>query len=77
MAPEEDTITEEPGQSNHNQPQTGIMSAKLLAEEIVKLLSFSDTERKQVEGTTTKQWQCEGWYPQKTSAKEFSPPGNS
>ncbi|CAH3140007.1 unnamed protein product [Porites evermanni] len=28
--PEEDTITEEPGQSNHNRPQTGIMSAKLL-----------------------------------------------
>ena len=54
--PEEDTITEEPGQSNHNQPQTGIMSAKLLeilssdpktsTEEIVKLLFFSDTEQK-------------------------------
>ena len=28
--PEEDTITEEPGQSNHNRLQTGIMSAKLL-----------------------------------------------
>ena len=55
-SPEEDTITEEPGQSNHNQPQTSIMSAKLLeilsnhpktsTEEIVKLLSFSDTEQK-------------------------------
>ena len=54
--PEEDTITEEPGQSNHNRLQTGIMSAKLQeilsndpktsTEEIVKLLSFSDTERK-------------------------------
>ena len=54
--PEEDTITEEPGQSNHNRLQTGIMSAKLLeilsndpktsTEEIVKLLSFSDTEQK-------------------------------
>ena len=51
--PEEDTITEEPGQSNHYWRWTGIMSAKLLqilsndpktsAEEIVKLLSFSDT----------------------------------
>lgn len=70
--PEEDTITEEPGQSNHQPPQTGIMSAKLLeiltnnpetsAEEIVKLLSFSDTERKLVERTTIKQWQCEEWY---------------
>jgi len=54
--PEEDTITEEPDQSNHNWPQTSIMSAKLLeilsndpktsTEEIVKLLSFSDTERR-------------------------------
>ena len=54
--PEEDTITEEPGQSNHNRLQTGIMSAKLLeilsndpktsTEEIVKLLFFSDTEQK-------------------------------
>ena len=74
--PEEDTITEEPGQSNHNRPQTGIMSAKLLeilsndpktsAEEIVKLLSFSDTERKQVERTTIKKWQCEECYLHKT-----------
>ena len=74
--PEEDTITEEPGQSNHNRSQTSIMSAKLLeilssdpktsAEEIVKLLSFSDTERKQVERTTTKQWHCEEWYLHKT-----------
>ena len=50
------------------------MSSKLLeiltnnpetsAEEIVKLLSFSDTERKLVERTTIKQWQwqCEEWY---------------
>ena len=74
--PKEDTITEEPGQSNHNLPQTGIMSAKLLeilnndpktsAEEFVKLLSFSDTERKQVERTTTKQKHCEEWYLHKT-----------
>ena len=28
--PEEDTITEEPRQSNHNRTQTGIMSVKLL-----------------------------------------------
>ena len=28
--PEEHTITEEPGQSNHHPPQTGIMGAKLL-----------------------------------------------
>ena len=62
--PEEDTITEEPGQSNHNRLKTGIMNAKLLeilrndlktsAEETVQLLSFSETERKQVERTTVK-----------------------
>jgi len=61
-APEEDTITEEPCQSNHHRPKTGKMNAKLLEilrndpktsiEEIVQLLSFSDTEQKQVERTT-------------------------
>ena len=74
--PEKDTITGEPGQFNHNWPKTGIMRAKLLeiltndpktsTEEIVKVLSFSDSERKQVERTTTKQWQCEEWYLHKT-----------
>ena len=52
--PEEDTITEEPGQSNHHRPKSGIRNAKLLqilrndpktsADEIVQLLSFHDTE---------------------------------
>ncbi|CAH3158260.1 unnamed protein product [Porites lobata] len=75
-SPEKDTITGEPGHSNHNRPKTGIMRAKLLeiltndpktsTEEIVKVLSFSDSERKQVERTTTKQWQCEEWYLHKT-----------
>ena len=47
--PEKDTITGEPGHSNHNRPKTGIMRAKLLeiltndpktsTEEIVKILS--------------------------------------
>ena len=70
--PEKDTITGEPGHFNHNRPKTGIMRAKLLeiltndpktsTEEIVKVLSFSDSERKQVERTTIKQWQCEEWY---------------
>ena len=60
--PEEDTITEEPCQPNHHSPKTGKMNAKLLeilrndpktsTEEIVQLLSLSDTERKQVERTT-------------------------
>ena len=35
---------------------------KTPAEEIVQLLSFSYTEREQVERTTVKQWQCEEWY---------------
>ena len=74
--PEKDTITGEPGQSNHHWPKTGIMRAKLLeiltndpkpsTEEIVKVLSLSDSERKPVERTTTKQWQCEEWYLHKT-----------
>ena len=69
---EEDKITEAAGQSNHYHQKTGIMNAKLLeilrnypktpAEKIVQLLSFSDTEREQVERTTVKQWQCEEWY---------------
>ena len=35
---------------------------KTPAEKIVQLLSFSDTEREQVERTTVKQWQCQEWY---------------
>lgn len=60
--PEEDTITEEPCQSSHHRPKTGKLNAKRLeilrndprtsTEEIVQLLSSSDTERKQVERTT-------------------------
>ena len=70
--PEEDTITEAAGQSNLYHQKTGIMNVKLLqilsndpkfpAEKNVQLLSFSDTEREQVERTTVKQWQCEEWY---------------
>ena len=76
MVVQKKTITEDPGQSHHNQPQTGIMNAKLLEtlsndpktteEEIVQLLSFSETEQEQVERTTTKQWQCQEWYLHKT-----------
>ena len=84
--PEEDTITEEPCQSNHHRPKTGKMNAKLLEilrndpktsiEEIVQLLSFSDTEQKQVERTTVLKamamWIRQG-LSQLQSAKEFSP----
>ena len=31
-------------------------------EEVLRLLSFSDAERENVEKTTSKQWQCEEWY---------------
>ena len=35
-------------------------------EEVASLLSFSDAERKHVDSTTSKQWQCEEWYLHKT-----------
>ena len=35
---------------------------KTPAKEIAQLLSFSDTERKQVERATVKQWECKEWY---------------
>ncbi|PFX28726.1 hypothetical protein AWC38_SpisGene6530 [Stylophora pistillata] len=60
--PEEDTVPEEPGQSNHHRPKTGIMNAKLLeilsndpktsAEEIVQLLALSESQRKMVRQTS-------------------------
>ena len=52
-------------------------------EEVLKLLSFSDTEREYVERTTSKQWQCEEWYLNKagfiiaSKCKSLHPPGGT
>jgi len=69
-------LHEEPAESSDNKAETGIMNTKLKEimknhpnisnEEVVSLLSFSDAERKHVDSTTSKQWQCEEWYLHKT-----------
>ena len=65
-------FNDEPSDSTGYRPVTGIMNTKLQeilktdpsisTEKLLKLLSFSDTEREYVESTTSKQWQCEEWY---------------
>ena len=70
---EENTdICDEPAESDGNKAEMGIMITKLQVilrnnpnispEEVLRLLSFSDAERENVEKTTSKQWQCEEWY---------------
>ena len=65
-------LHEEPAETSDNKAETGIMNTKLKevitnhpkisTEEVVSLLSFSDEERKHIDSTTSKQWQCEEWY---------------
>ena len=73
FTPEVDTdFNDEPAESTGNKPKTGIMNTELQevlkddpsisTEEVLKLLSLSDTEREYVESTTSKQRQCEEWY---------------
>ena len=72
-SPEADTdLNYEPAESNGNKAETSIMNTKLQevlrnhpnisTEDVLRLLSFSVTEREHVESTTSKQWQCEEWY---------------
>ena len=72
-SPEADKdLNDESAEPNGNKDETGIMNTKLQevlknhanisTEEILRLLSFSDTEIDHVENTTSKQWKCEEWY---------------
>ena len=69
---EENTdICDEPAESDDNKAEMGILITKLQVmlrnnpnispEEVLRLLSFSDAERENVEKITSKQWQCESY----------------
>ena len=72
-SPEADTaLNDESAESKGNKDETGVMNTKLQevlkthanisTEEILRFLSFSDTENEHVENITSKQWKCEEWY---------------